>query len=160
MDETQRDAPLRMSRVFAAPRETVFKAWCSAEHVKRWFCPETYTVPDATVEPRAGGRFEVCMRSPTGEEHWTRGTFVEIVPNTRLVIDMRVPDRSGKELFRAYTEVAFSDAAGGTRMDVVQSYTLLDPAAAGMVSGAPEGWRTTLDKLAREVARIQGDVRS
>ena len=32
---------------FHAPRETVFKAWSSAEHVKHWFSPETYTVPDA-----------------------------------------------------------------------------------------------------------------
>ena len=32
----------------------------------------------ATVEMRVGGAFEVCMRSPAGEEHWTRGTFVEV----------------------------------------------------------------------------------
>jgi uncharacterized protein YndB with AHSA1/START domain len=28
-----------------------------------------------------GGPFEVCMRSPTGEEHWIRGKFVEIAPH-------------------------------------------------------------------------------
>ena len=33
-------APVRVSRVFAAPRETVFKAWSSADHIKRWFCPD------------------------------------------------------------------------------------------------------------------------
>ena len=49
------------------PRETVFKAWSSAEHVKRWFSPATYTVPDAKVEMRVGGAFDVCMRSPDGE---------------------------------------------------------------------------------------------
>jgi uncharacterized protein YndB with AHSA1/START domain len=58
-------APLRVSRVFSAPRETVFKAWSSAEHVKRWFCPNGYSVPEATVEMRPGGRFEVCMRRST-----------------------------------------------------------------------------------------------
>ncbi len=62
--------PLRLSRVFHARRETVFKAWSSADHVKRWFSPETYSVSDATVQMRAGGPFEVCMRSPRGEEHW------------------------------------------------------------------------------------------
>jgi uncharacterized protein YndB with AHSA1/START domain len=55
-----------------------------------------------------GGPFEVCMRSPTGEEHWIRGRFVEIAPRTRLVIDMHVADSSGKPLFRAFTEVDFS----------------------------------------------------
>jgi len=149
--------PLRLSRVLHARRETVFKAWSTADHVKRWFSPETYTVPDATVEMRVGGRFDVCMRSPTGEEHWTRGTFVEVTPHTRLVIDMRATDRAGQPLFRAYTEVEFADALGGTRMDVVQTYTFIDPAiAAPMVAGAPEGWRSTLDKLEKEVVRMQG----
>jgi uncharacterized protein YndB with AHSA1/START domain len=149
-------SPLRLSRVFHARRETVFKAWSSADHVKRWFSPETYSVSDAIVEMRVGGPFEVCMRSPRGEEHWTRGTFVEVAPHTRLVIDSRVADATGKELFRAYTEVDFSDALGGTRMDVVQTYTFIDPSiAAPMVAGASEGWRTTLDKLEKEVVRMR-----
>jgi len=153
----QQPAPLRLSRVFHARRETVFKAWSSADHVKRWFSPETYSVSDAIVEMRVGGAFEVCMRSPRGEEHWSRGTFVEVAPHTRLVIDMRVTAPAGGELFRAYTEVDFSDALGGTRMDVVQTYTFVDPSiAAPMVAGAPEGWRTTLDKLEKEVLRMRG----
>jgi uncharacterized protein YndB with AHSA1/START domain len=150
--------PLRLSRTFHAPRVTVFKAWSSADHVKRWFCPETFTVPDAKVEMRVGGPFEVCMRSPAGEEHWTRGVFVEVAPYTRLVIDTQVTDRAGKALFRAYTEVDFADALGGTRMDVVQTYTLIDPSVAWMVAGAPDGWRTTLDKLEKEVMRMRGGL--
>jgi uncharacterized protein YndB with AHSA1/START domain len=148
--------PLRLSRTLHAPRETVFRAWSTADHVKRWFCPETYTIPEATVEMRAGGAFAVCMRSPAGEIHWTRGTFVEVTPTTRLVIDTDVTDAAGKKLFRAFTEVDFADALGGTRMDVTQTYTPYDPAFAWMPKGAPEGWRTTLDKLEREVVRMQG----
>src|SRR5690348_13423502 len=156
-DATAQPAPLRLSRVFHAKRETVFKAWSSAEHVKRWFSPETYSVSDARVEMHVGGPFDVCMRSPSGEEHWTRGTFVEVTPHTRLVIDAQVADSAGKPLFRAYTEVDFSDALGGTKMDIVQTYNFADPAiTAPMVKGAPEGWRTTLDKLEKEVVRMQG----
>ena len=150
--------PLKLSRTFHAPRVTVFKAWSSADHVKRWFCPETFTVPDAKVEMRVGGPFEVCMRSPAGEEHWTRGVFVEVAPYARLVIDTQVTDSAGKPLFRAYTEVDFADALGGTRMDVVQTYTLIDPSVAWMVAGAPDGWRTTLDKLEKEVVRMRGGL--
>jgi uncharacterized protein YndB with AHSA1/START domain len=149
-------APFRLSRVFHARPETVFEVWGSADHVKRWFSPETFTVPDAKVEMRVGGPFEVCMRSPAGEEHWIRGTFVEVDPPRRLVIDMNVADGAGKPLFRAYTEVDFSEALGGTRIDLTQTYTLLDPSTAWMVAGAPEGWRSTLDKLEKEVVRLQG----
>jgi uncharacterized protein YndB with AHSA1/START domain len=153
----QQPAPLRLSRVFHAPRETVFAAWGAAEHVRRWFSPAGYTAPDARVEMRAGGPFEVCMRAPTGEAHWTRGIFIEVTPHSRLVIDMLATDAAGTELFRAYTEVNFADTLSGTQMDVVQTYTIIDPAmAAASVAGAPEGWRTTLDKLEQEVIRMQG----
>ncbi len=151
----QRLEPLRLSRVFPARRETVFAAWSSADHVKRWFCPETFSIPHATVEMRAGGAFDICMRSPAGEEHWIRGRFTEVSPQRRLAIDMRISDSAGTPLFDALTEVEFAEADGGTRMDVVQTYTLIDPSKAWMVTGALEGWRSTLDKLEREVARME-----
>jgi uncharacterized protein YndB with AHSA1/START domain len=135
----------------------VFRAWSTAEHVKNWFSPETYTVADARVELRVGGPFEVCMRAPDGEEHWMRGLFIEISPHRRLVFEGAVPGPDGKPLFSVHTEVDFSDALGGTRMDVTQSYTIFVPEIAdGMVGGAQEGWRTTLDKLEREVLRMTG----
>jgi uncharacterized protein YndB with AHSA1/START domain len=148
--------PLRLSRVLHARRETVFKAWTQAEHVQRWFCPEGFSAAEVEVEPRVGGVFALAMRSPAGEVHRIRGSFVEIAPASRLVIDMRVADAAGKALFRAYTEVDFSEVLGGTQLDLVQTYTVLDPAAAWMVGGAPEGWRSTLDKLELEVVRLQG----
>jgi uncharacterized protein YndB with AHSA1/START domain len=153
----QQPPPLKISRVFHAPRAAVFKAWSTADHVKRWFSPETYSSPEARVEMVVGGPFDVCMRSPSGETHWTRGRFVEVTPHSRLVIDMHAVDGKGEPIFRAYTEVDFSDALAGTRIDIVQTYTFVDPAiAAPMVGGAAEGWRTTLDKLEREVIRAQG----
>ena len=154
-------APVRLSRVFAAPRETVFKAWSSADHIKRWFCPAGYSVPEAKVEMRVGGPFEVCMRSPEGVDHWTRGTFTEVMAPGRLAIDLHVVDPcGGGPLFSAFTEVNFrDDASGGTLMEVVQTYSLAGAAQAEqMVKGAPEGWRQTLDKLEAEVQRMQGGV--
>jgi uncharacterized protein YndB with AHSA1/START domain len=163
IDKTSRKvqpAPLRVSRVFSAPRETVFKAWSSAEHVKRWFCPNGYSVPEATVEMRAGGRFEVCMRSPEGMEHWTKGTFTEVAAPERLTIDHQVIDPcGGGPLFSALTQVKFSVAPEGTLMEVVQTYTIFDMAQVEpMLKGAPEGWRQTLDKLEAEVTRMQASA--
>src|ERR1700722_12626904 len=102
--------------------------------------------------------FEVCMRSPEGVDHWTKGTLTEVVAPERLTIDHHVIDPcGGGPLFTALTQVKFSAAAGGTLMEVVQTYTLSEPAQAEpMLKGAPEGWRQTLDKLEAEVARIQG----
>ncbi len=107
-------APVRVSRVFPAPRETVFEAWSSADHVKRWFCPNGYSVPEAKVEMRVGGAFEVCMRSPEGVDHWTRGTFADVVAPERLTIDHHVIDPcGGGPLFSAVTEVRIQRAPRG-----------------------------------------------
>jgi uncharacterized protein YndB with AHSA1/START domain len=151
-----RPAPLRISRIFAALPETVFKAWSTPGHVMRWFSPAVFSVPRAIVEMRVGGPFEVCMRGPDGTEHWTRGTFAEVTPSERLVLDLYAADAAGRRLFGAYTEVTFTPVPHGTRMDVVQTYSFDNPIlAAGMVAGAPLGWSQTLDKLAEEVARIE-----
>jgi uncharacterized protein YndB with AHSA1/START domain len=154
-DEVAAKHHLAISRVFSAPRELVFAAWSSAEHVKNWFCPESYSVPQASVDFRVGGTFDVCMRAPNGQEHWTRGKFVEIVPHSRLVIDMSVPGEGGNPLFLAHTVVNFSDEQGGTRLDVTQSFTLFEPIAEPMVKGAELGWSQTLDRLTRELEHMQ-----
>ena len=147
--------PFKVSRVFHAGRETVFKAWSTADHIKRWFCPDSCSIPEATVEMRASGPFEFSMLLPSGKKQWIRGVFVEVTPTRRLVLDLHVTDEAGRPLFSALTEVDFSDDLGGTRMDVKQTYTVADPSLApAMMEGAPEGWRQTLDKLGRELVRM------
>jgi len=153
-DAVARPAPLEMSRHFTAPRALVFEAWSTAEHMKRWFCPEGLTVPEAEVDFRPGGACVICMRMPDGPDFWSRGHYIEIVPPERLVF---VSDVFIEEVrrFRAHTTVTFAEADGGTRLAVRQVYEIFDPAWAHAPQGASEGWRTTLDKLEREVARIR-----
>ena len=144
---------LVIARTFAAPRGLVFQAWSTAEHIKRWFSPEQYTVPEAEVDFRPGGVFAVCMRAPDGTDTWCRGTFTEMVPPDRLAFVVGIPNRDAPK-FTARTTVTFEDAEGGTRMTVRQSYELHDEAFRRAIEGAPEGWRTTLDRLEDEVRRL------
>jgi uncharacterized protein YndB with AHSA1/START domain len=143
---------LTISRLFAVPRELVFNAWSSAEHMKRWFSPEGCDVPDAEIDFRPGGVFAVCMRLPDGTEHWSRGVFVEVVPSERLSFAGEVIT-GGKPRFSVSTMVVFAEEGPSTRMTVTQTYQIHDDAFLRAVEGANEGWRTTLDKLEREVAR-------
>ena len=111
IDDTSRKvqpAPLRVSRVFSAPRETVFKAWSSADHVKRWFCPNGYSVPEATVEMRVGGRSRSACARPKA---WSIGPGERSPRSWRpsaWTIDHHVIDPcGGGPLFSAVTEVEF-----------------------------------------------------
>ncbi len=148
--------PVRVSRTLAASPEQVFRAWSSAEHVARWFAPRPFTVPEARVELRVGGAFDLLFRSPEGQEHRIRGSFTEVQPNRRLAIDITVEDGAGKPQFRAVTEVDLEEAPGGTRVDVTQTYTVLDPKDAWMVEGAPQGWTAALEQLAEVVLDLSG----
>jgi uncharacterized protein YndB with AHSA1/START domain len=148
-----RPGPLVVSRHFAAPRDLVFKAWSSADHIKRWFSPEGCSVPEAEIDFRAGGVFVVCMRMPHGEDHWIKGAFDEVCAPDRLAFTAGAIS-GGQKRFTVNTVVTFADDGTGTRMTVTQAYDIHDPAFLSAVSGAAEGWRTTLDKLEREVARI------
>jgi len=147
--------PLVISRRFPVPRALVFKAWSTADHMRRWFCPEAFTVPHATVDFRPGGVCEICMRAPDGQEFWSKGHYIEIVPSERLVFTTGLIGENDKPRFTALTTVTFEDEAGGTRMTVHQAYEIFDDSARAAVAGAPEGWRTTLDRLEQEIARIR-----
>jgi uncharacterized protein YndB with AHSA1/START domain len=149
-----RPEPLVLSRSFHAPRDLVFKAWSSADHIKRWFSPATYTVPDAVVEFRPGGAFEVCMRSSDGQDFWSRGTFVELAAPDRLVFAGSVLV-GGEKKFSVRTTVTFTAQGDSTLLSVRQEYEVFDEAFMASISGAPEGWRTTLDKLGMEIERIK-----
>jgi uncharacterized protein YndB with AHSA1/START domain len=60
---------------------------------------------------------------------------------------------NGKVGFAVRTLVIFAEEGASTRMTVEQNYEIHDDAFRSAVKGANEGWRTTLDKLEREVAR-------
>jgi uncharacterized protein YndB with AHSA1/START domain len=146
--------PLIISRVFPAPRILVFQAWSSAEHMKNWFSPEGFTVPEAEIDFREGGVCNICMRSAAGEDFWSRGHYIEISPPGRLVFLTGVVV-NGERKFSATTIVTLEAEGTGTRMSVRQEYEIFDPAFMPSIDGAQEGWRTTLDKFASELSRIQ-----
>ena len=152
--------PVRISRTLHAPRELVFKAWSPADHVKRWFAPAGFTVPEANVGCRSAAPFEVLMRAPDGVEHWARGISSRSASSTGWRSISTSKTSKATRSFAPITEVNFSLALGGTRIDVTQTYTVLDPEAAWMAEGAPQGWAQTLDNLAAELKRMQAPERA
>jgi uncharacterized protein YndB with AHSA1/START domain len=147
--------PLVVTRLFSASPKLVFSAWSSAEHVRQWFCPAGYTIPEAEVDFRVGGAFNICMRSGEGLQHWTRGKFLEIQPHSRLVIEMLPGGDDRTPLFLAHTTVSFAEEAHGTRLHIEQRYTLYAAEAESMVKGAPQGWGQTLDRLGQLLEKLK-----
>jgi uncharacterized protein YndB with AHSA1/START domain len=75
-----------MTRSFNAPRELVFEAHTSCEHMSNWWGPRKYEVASCDIDFRPGGTWRIVHRGPDGEEdQGFHGEFREIVPPERIV---------------------------------------------------------------------------
>ena len=143
-ESADRKYELRVTRVFDAPRHLVFEAWSSAERVRRWFTPAPLTTPSCEVDLRTGGAFRLVMRMPDGMEYPMDATFLEVVPNERIVFLATI-----HEGLEAHTTVNFAEQDGKTVLSVRQVYS----SATDATKGAQAGWTQTLDQLAEQVQR-------
>jgi uncharacterized protein YndB with AHSA1/START domain len=79
------DLDLVFERVVDVPRELVWLAWTTPEHLKKWFTPTPWTTTECEIDLRPGGIFRTVMRSPEGKEFPNLGTYLEVVENERLI---------------------------------------------------------------------------
>jgi len=76
---------LSLDRIVDVPRELVWRAWTTPEHVKKWFTPAPWTTVDCEIDLRPGGIFRTVMRSPEGQTFPNVGCYLEIVENEKLI---------------------------------------------------------------------------
>jgi len=141
---------ITMSRVFAAPRDLVFRVATDPEHVAEWWGPREYatTVDKADVHP--GGQWRYVQRDQNGNEFAFHGVYHDVVAPERVVDTFEFEGMPGHVLLETTT---YETVDGGTRLtttSVFQSQADRDGmVAAGMESGARESW----DRLAELVEK-------
>jgi uncharacterized protein YndB with AHSA1/START domain len=160
MERTMADQDaIIITRIFAAPRERVWRAWTDADMLMKWWGPKGFTAPVWKIDPRVGGRYLYDMRSPEGRDYWGTGTYREIVPLERIVATDSFADAEGnvvpasqygmgddmpRELL---ITVTFESEGGKTRMTL----THIGFPAGKMREMATEGWNESFDKLAENL---------
>jgi uncharacterized protein YndB with AHSA1/START domain len=83
---TPSDREIVMTRVFNAPRTLVFDAYTKPELLKRWMGVHNgWTLAVCEIDLRPGGTYRYVWRGPDRAEMGMRGTFLEVVPPSRLV---------------------------------------------------------------------------
>jgi uncharacterized protein YndB with AHSA1/START domain len=75
---TPTDREIVMTRVFDAPRELVFEAHTSCEHLSRWWGPRKYETVFCEIDFRVGGTWRIVHRGPDGEIPGFHGEYLEI----------------------------------------------------------------------------------
>jgi uncharacterized protein YndB with AHSA1/START domain len=74
-----------VSHVIDAPRDVVFEAYTTVEHLSRWYGPDGFTTTTTVFEFRPYGIWAFTMHAPDGTDfaNWIR--WLEIVPPERIV---------------------------------------------------------------------------
>lgn len=104
------DPDIVSSRVFDAPRETVFRAFTDADRLARWWGPKGFTNTFHEFDPRPGGAWRFVMHGPDGTEYQMVKDFVELVPLERIAILNVDP------VHQFLMTMDFADESGGTRI--------------------------------------------
>lgn len=75
---------LSIERTLDAPRDLVWKAWTTPEHLRRWWAPRPYETPECEMDLRPGGIFRTRMTGPDGFDFDGTGCFLEVAEGERI----------------------------------------------------------------------------
>ena len=149
---TPSDTQIQMTRVFDAPRELVFEAHTSAEHMSNWWGPRKYEVVSAEYDFREGGTWRILHRGPDGDEHGFRGEFREIVPPERIVWTFEYEGAPGQIAVETLT---LEERDGKTLMTATSDAGSKEARDAVLQSGMQEGARETWDRLEEYLEQLK-----
>lgn len=159
-DQSAGNRELVIIRIFDAPRELFWKYWTEPEYFKRWWGPEGFTTPVSKIDFRVGGTYHNCMKSPEGENYWSKGTYREIHEPERIVYTDSFSDAEGN-----IVPASYYDMSGDWPLELLVSVTLeeLEGNKTELTlkhSGFPTredrdltaaGWNESFDKLAEDL---------
>lgn len=137
------DRDMVVTRTFEAPRETVWTAWTTCEHVPAWSGPDGWELGGCEVDLRPGGTFRFVYKGPGDFEVPSTGTYVEVVAPERLVT------RQNYDGVNETTHtLELTDEGGSTRMSYRVEYPSTEIRDAALAPNMQEGMDLGYDRLA------------
>jgi uncharacterized protein YndB with AHSA1/START domain len=137
---------IRLHRVIATRPEKVYRAFLEPDAIASWLPPYGFLCTVHEMEAKVGGRHRMSFRNfTTGASHSFGGTYVDLVPNERLVYTDSFDDPNLPGEMRV--TVTLRAVSMGTEIHIEQEGVPdVIPAEACYL-----GWQDSLDKLTRLV---------
>lgn len=136
---------LTMTRVYDAPRESVFDSWVQTSKVEQWWGCEQTTNVKSEIECQVGGKFNHLMTIEGAGEYPMQARFVEFDPPNRLAYE--VP---GNEHMPVAMLVTVEFSTRGNQTEVKLVHNNLPDTLSDIVKG---GWTAALRKLGELLER-------
>jgi len=132
-----------MRRTVNAPRDLVFKAHSSCEHVSKWWGPRRHSFASCDMDFVEGGAWRYVLQDADGSEYPFRGEFREIRAPERLTWTF-IFDVEPFNEHETLETIVFGEEDGRTTLTVTSFYPSIEVRdavlATGMVEGAAETW--------------------
>lgn len=135
-------------RIIDAPAERVFHGWTDPAMIVKWFTPPPYQTIAAELDVRAGGKSSIRMQAPDGTEIPNHGVYLEVVPNTRLVVTDAYTEAwkpSAKPF--ATIDLHFENLGEKTKYTAIVRHWTTEDVNAHRDMGFHNGWRIATDQL-------------
>jgi uncharacterized protein YndB with AHSA1/START domain len=110
---------VRLHRVLRASPERVYKAFLDPDAMAKWLPPHGFTGRVHQMDARTGGSYRMSFTNfGSGTSHSFGGTYIELVPNERLVYTdvFEAPGPPGE----MRTTVTLKAVSCGTDLEIVQ----------------------------------------
>jgi uncharacterized protein YndB with AHSA1/START domain len=135
---------IRITRVFDAPRERLWREWTQPESFADWYGGPECDVPLSSVsmDVRPGGEWRLTMFAPPGRRRidWS-GEYREVDPPERLVFT--VTDQPGDDAFELVSVVLTDLGDGRTEMLFEQRGSM----SPEQYERATDGWGKFFDRM-------------
>lgn len=154
---TPSDTEIVMTREFDAPRDLVFEAHTSCEHVSHWWGPRKYEVVDCDIDFRPGGKWRIVHRGPDGEEHAFRGEYREIVRPERIVWTFEYEGFPGNISVETLT---LTERDEGTVLTATSRYDTIEQRDGMLESGMTDGATETFERLDEYLPKLKATATS
>jgi uncharacterized protein YndB with AHSA1/START domain len=151
---TPSDREIVITRTFDAPRELVFQAHSSCEHMSNWWGPRKYEVASCEMDFRPGGSWRILHKTADGvEEHGFRGEFREIVPPERIVWTFEWEGMPGHV---SVETLALEEKDGKTTLTATARYDTVEDRDGMLQTGMEEGAAESYERLDEYLETIKG----
>ncbi|MQB01030.1 MAG: polyketide cyclase [Actinobacteria bacterium] len=141
---TPSEREIVMTREFDAPRDLVFEAHTSCEHMSRWWGPRKYEFASCDIDFRAGGKWRIVHRGPDADEYAFYGEYREIVRPERIVWTFEFEGFPGSVSVETLT---LEEHDGKTTLTATSVYDTVQERDEMLQSGMEEGARETMERL-------------
>lgn len=137
---------VELHRILKTTPERLYRAFLEPEAMVKWFPPHGFTGKITDIDVKVGGRYHMSFTNfSTGKSHGFGGTFLELVPNERIVYTDQFDDPNLPGEIK--TTVMIKEVSCGTELRIRQEgLPTVIPAEACCL-----GWQESLGLLAQLV---------